>query len=229
MIINSACFKPQKAIDDCDFVLKDDKNNFLALYRKASAYKISNDDYSYESTLKECIRIQPHNQIVLAEYYTCRRQQIPRKKRRIRINSISSKIDDSLSYEELEEIRLSGSSLDLQNSNDIKDQCSYLLHSFQSIDSVTKELIERVVHISRIMIQAEQYYQQEHKTTILPFSYITFCFNILVQLTTLPQIDIALSMIDENSRKLLDDLLEYYSSIASIFNDVEKLNRLKNL
>jgi len=149
------------------------------------------------------------------------------------MNSISSRLDNNLSYEQLEQIRLEeifpSSAFDLQNSNDIKDQCWFILHSFQSIDLVTKPLIELVVNVSRMMIQAEQYYQQENITKILPFSYIKFCFNILIQLTTLPEIDRALSMLDENSRKLLEDLLEYYSSISSIFSDVEKLNRLKNL
>jgi len=149
------------------------------------------------------------------------------------MNSISSRLDNNLSYEQLEQIRLEeifpSSAFDLQNSNDIKDQCWFILHSFQLIDLVTKPLIELVVNVSRMMIQAEQYYQKEHITKILPFSYIKFCFNILIQLTTLPEIDRALSMLDENSRKLLEDLLEYYSSISSIFSDVEKLNRLKNL
>ncbi|CAF3832511.1 unnamed protein product, partial [Adineta steineri] len=49
----AACYlKPQKAINDCDFVLKQDKTNILALYYKASAYKLSHDNHSYELTLK---------------------------------------------------------------------------------------------------------------------------------------------------------------------------------
>jgi hypothetical protein len=76
------------------------------------------------------------------------------------------------------------------------------------------------------MIQAEQSYQQEHQSIRLSFSYIKYCFDILVQLTKFPHIDLVLLMLDENSRKLLDELLEYYSSI---YNDGEKLNRLKNL
>ncbi|CAF3746768.1 unnamed protein product [Rotaria sordida] len=230
-------FEPQKAIDDCDIVLKEDKNNFRALYRKASAYRMSRDYRLHELTLKECIKLQPHNQIVLAEYYTCRHQQIPREKRRIRTNPITSKLinENNLSYDELEQIRLdkiySNSSL---NSNNINDQCSFILHlpeknSLQSFDYATTKLIETIINISRIMIQAEQYYQQEHKSIILSFSYIKFCFHILVELTKLPQIDIALSMIDENYRTLLDDLLSYYSSISSMFNDIEQLNRLKKL
>ncbi|CAF3784793.1 unnamed protein product [Rotaria sordida] len=230
-------FEPQKAIDDCDIVLKEDKNNFRALYRKASAYRMSRDYRLHELTLKECIKLQPHNQIVLAEYYTCRHQQIPREKRRIRTNPITSKLinENNLSYDELEQIRLdkiySNSSL---NSNNINDQCSFILHlpeknSLQSFDYATTKLIETIINISRIMIQAEQYYQQEHKSIILSFSYIKFCFHILVELTKLPQIDIALSMIDENYRTLLDDLLSYYSSISSMFNDIEQLSRLKKL
>jgi hypothetical protein len=74
------------------------------------------------------------------------------------------------------------------------------------------------------MIQIEENYQQEHKLIILPFSYIEFCFKILNQLTILPEIDSILSMIDENYRILLDDLISYYSSR---FNDGEILNRLK--
>ena len=67
------------------------------------------------------------------------------------------------------------------------------------------------------MVYAEKRYQQEHKSSILSFSYITFCFNILIELTTLPRIESTLLMIDQNCRASLDDLLSYYSSISSIF------------
>jgi hypothetical protein len=204
-------------------ILKDDKNNYLALYYKACAYKISRDYRLYELTLKEYIKLQPNNQIVLAEYYTYRHEQIPRKKRRIRTKSIDENI---LSYEELEQIRLEqinrNSSFD---SNDIKDQCSFILH-LESFNSITIKLIENIINTSRLMIQAEENYQQEHQSIILPFSYIQFCFNILIQLTTHSQIDTILSMMDENYRILLDELILFYSSK---FDDVEKLNRLKKL
>jgi hypothetical protein len=204
-------------------ILKEDKNNLLALYYKASAYKISRDYRSYELILKEYIKLQPNNQIILTEYYTYKHEQIPRKKRRIRTKSID---ENNLSYEELEQIRLEKINENFSlDSNDIKDQCSFILH-LQSFDSVTTKLIECIINISRLMIQAEENYQEEHKSTILPFSYIEFCFNILVELTTFSQIDLVLSMIDENYRILLDELISYYSSK---FNDVEKLNRLKKL
>lgn len=224
-------------MSDCDTVLKEDKTNFDALYRKASAYKMSNDGYLHESTLKECMNIQPHNQIILAEYYKSRREPIPRKKRRIRINPVSSASinENRLSYEELEQIRsneiLPNSSLE---SNDIEQQCSFILHlpeshSFQSLDSSTSILIETMIDISQVMIQAEKQYQTENRSTILPFSYTKFCFDILIELSRLPDIDTALSMIDENHRNLLDELLSYYSSLSSARIDIEQLDRLKNL
>ncbi|CAF1504241.1 unnamed protein product, partial [Rotaria magnacalcarata] len=49
-------------------------NNFRVLYRKASAYKMSRYYRLHKLTLKECIKLQPHNQIVLAEYYACRQE-----------------------------------------------------------------------------------------------------------------------------------------------------------
>ncbi|CAF4401855.1 unnamed protein product, partial [Adineta steineri] len=180
---------------------KQDKTNILALYYKASAYKLSHDNHSYELTLKEYIKIEPHNQIVLAEYYTYRREQIPRKKRRIRINSISSKVnnEDQLTYEQIEQIRCEeifpNSSIDLENITDIKEQCSFILHSFQLITYPTKKNLEIIIHMCRIMLRAEDLYRKKNATEKVPFSYVRFCFDILVQLTEFSQIDIALLMI----------------------------------
>lgn len=210
-------------IGDCEMILKADEQNFLALYYKASAYKIARDYRAYELTLKECLKLQPNNQIVLAEYHTNRHEQIPRKKRRIRTKSID---ENNLTYEELEQIRLDeinpNSSLD---SKDIKEQCSFILH-LQSLDLITTTLIETIVNTSRIMIQTEENYQQEHQSSVLSFSYIKYCFDILIQLTTLPQIDSVLSMMEDNYRILLNELILYYSTR---FDDAEKLNRLKRL
>ncbi|UJR21886.1 hypothetical protein I4U23_024958 [Adineta vaga] len=223
-------YEPEKTINDCDKVLKEDQNNYLALYHKALAYKISRENYLYESTLKEYLKLQPNNQIVLSEYYTCRHEKIPRKKRRIRINSSSSKSDmeTCLSYEELERIRSEeicfNSSISFENTNDLKEQCSIILHSFDSINLTIKKSIEIIINIIQIMIQAEQTYTQEHQINDVTFSYIKYAYDILLQLTILPQIDVLLSMIDGNSRRLLDEELEYYSSM---FDDSETLNRLK--
>jgi hypothetical protein len=185
------------------------------------------NDRLYESTLKEYIKFQPNNQIILAEYYSSRHEQIPRKKRRIRNN------ENILSYEELEQIRLekifSNLSLD---SNDIKNQCLVILHLteiniFQLTDSTSiKKLIEIIINISQLMIQAEEKYQQHNKNINLNFSYIKHCFDTLVQLTKLEQIDVILPMIDDNYRLILNQLIDYYSKI---FKDVELLNPLKTL
>ena len=236
-ISNSLKFQPTKAIVDCEMVLKDDKSNFSSWYHKASAYKMLHNHHLYEITLRECIKLQPHNQIILSEYYSCRHENVPRKKRRIRMNLISSKSikETSLSYEELEYIRLNNIYLNSSiNSDNIKEQCSFILHLpeknlLQSLNCTTMHLVEVIIQISRIMIHAEQQYQQEHKSSVLPFSYIRFCFDILIELTKVPQLDHALSMIDENYRYLLDELLSYYWSMSSIFKDVEQLNCLKNL
>ncbi|CAF2074275.1 unnamed protein product [Rotaria magnacalcarata] len=230
-------FEPQKTIDDCDMVLKDDKDNFDALYRKAFAHKMSREYRSYESTLRECIRIQPTNQIVLTEYYNSQHEKIPRKKRRIRMNLIPSTSinSNSISYEELEQIRLATmfSNLSL-NSNDIKDQCSFILHApekifLESHDFSATNLIETIINLCRTMLRAEVHYQEAHKSIILPFSYTTFCFDILVELAKVPQVNVALCMIDEKYRTILDDLLSYYESLSTIYNDLEQLNSLKKL
>ncbi|CAF0937621.1 unnamed protein product [Adineta ricciae] len=224
-------YEAKKAIDDCDVVLKEDPTNTLALYRKALAYKISRDDQLYELTLKEYLKLQPNNQIVLTEYYSCRHEKIPRKKRRIRIHSSSSKSenDNNLSYEDLEQIReednLMNSPMDLEHICDLKQQCSAILHSFHSIDLTTKRSIEIVINIIRVMIQAEQTYRLEHQLNDVPYSYIKYAYDILLQLAALPHIDVVLPMIDDSIRIVLDEELEYYSSE---FDDSEKLNRLKS-
>jgi hypothetical protein len=76
------------------------------------------------------------------------------------------------------------------------------------------------------MIQAEEKYQQDNKNINLNFSYIKHCFDTLVQLTKLEQIDVILPMIDDNYRLILNQLIDYYSKI---FKDVELLNPLKTL
>jgi hypothetical protein len=78
------------------------------------------------------------------------------------------------------------------------------------------------------MIYAEARYKQTHELSASSsFSYITFSFNILIELTTLPRLDSALSMIDQQCRASLDDLLAYSSSVSTIINDLGKLERLR--
>lgn len=204
-------------------ILKDDEHHFLALYYKASALKTSSDYRAYELTLKECMKLQPNNQIILAEYYTYRHEQIPRKKRRIRTRSID---DNQLSYDELEQIRLGTINRNPSvDSSDIREQCSFILH-LRSFDILTTKLLEMIVSTSRVMIRTEEIYQEEHPSSELPFSYIKFCADILIQLTAHTQIDSVLSMMEEKYRIVLEELIGYYSTR---FDDVEELNRLKRL
>jgi hypothetical protein len=223
--------KPQKCLADCDVVLKEDPNNILALYCKASAYKLTNNDYSYELTLKECIKIQPNNPIILGEYYSSKHKQIPRKKRRIRMNLFDENI---LSYEELEQIRLkkieSELTLDLIYSNSIQNYCLFILHLseinfFQSFHLTSmKKFIEIFIHFNQLIIQLEENYQKNNQIINLNFSYINYCFQILIQLTNIQQIELILSMIDDNYRLLLDQLIDYYSTS---FDQLHVLKKLK--
>lgn len=151
----------------------------------------------------------------------------------------------NLSYEELEEIREKKlqrfvestryqftQQINNLKSHDIKGACSLILRLpekslLKIISGVTPKIIETIVLACHTMIYAEKRYQQEHKSSIVQFSYIKFSFNILTELTTIPRLDSTLAMIDENCRAMLDDLLTYYSSISSILNGVEKLDRLR--
>ena len=234
-----------------------DPENERALYRKACAYKMSDNKRLYELTLKNFIQLKPNNQTILAEYYSIRHEQIPRRLRRLRMNPInedssmsnqtSTNINEQnhLSYEELEQMRQQIKfpfsknmphqfiqQLDILKSNDTKNQCSLILRLptkglYEIVRSATPKLVETIVDACQIMVNAEKCYQQKHKSSILSFSYITFCFKILIELTTIPRLDSALSMINPNSRYSLDSLLSYYSSIPSVFNDVKKLERLR--
>lgn len=204
-------------------ILKIDQHDFLALYYKASALKIALDNHGYQLILKECVKIQPNNQIVLAEYYASRHEQIPRRKRRIRMKSLD---DMQLTYDELEQIRLENLDRNASiDSCDIREQCSLILHT-TSFDMLTKKFFELIINITRMMIRSEEIYRQEHPLDILPFSYIKYTWEIFIQLTTLPQIDSILSVIDDKYRILLNELIEYYSTK---FDDVDELNRLKRL
>ncbi|CAF3328850.1 unnamed protein product [Rotaria socialis] len=254
-------FESQKAIDDCDKALEIDPNNVRALYRKACAYKMSRNIHSYQLTLKELIKLQPNNQTILAEYYTSRHEQIPRRLRRLRTNPANATASKSstpsvievskplntieenyLSYDDLEKIRSQKSTINARHqfeqqlhslkANDLKSQCSLILRLptkglFKITGPATSKGVETIVNACRIMIDAEKLYQQANKSSILQFSYVKFCFNILIELATLPRLDSALLMMDPMHRASLDYLLAYFSSISSILTDVNKLDRLK--
>jgi hypothetical protein len=207
------------------------------------------NDKLYRSTLKDFLKLQPNNQTVLNEYYTSRHEQIPRQMRRLRTiptntttnnsTSISSSDiknsqstitieENNFSYEELEQIRTQKTlplstntpyqftqQLNALKPNDIKGQCSLILRLppkglFRIANTATTKLVEIIINTCRTMVYAEKHYQQEHKS-----------------LTTLPRIESSLSMMDPTCRSSLDDLLSYYSSIPSLFKDVNKLDRLR--
>jgi hypothetical protein len=153
--------------------------------------------------------------------------------------------ENNFSYEELEQIRTQKTlplstntpyqftqQLNALKPNDIKGQCSLILRLppkglFRIANTATTKLVEIIINTCRTMVYAEKHYQQEHKSLIPSFSYIQFCYNILIELTTLPRIESSLSMMDPTCRSSLDDLLSYYSSIPSLFKDVNKLDRLR--
>lgn len=154
-------------------------------------------------------------------------------------------VELALTYNELEEIRAKKTpqfspntryqftqQLDALKSHDIKAVCSFVLRLptkglFKIATNASVKLIEIIVLASRAMIDAEKHHQQENKSIILPYSYRTMAFNLLVELTTLPRLDLNLSMIDQHCRAVLDDLLTYFASISTILADVDKLERLR--
>lgn len=159
--------------------------------------------------------------------------------------SITIPEDHNFSYEELEEIRMKKTppfsvntkyqftqQLNTLKSSDIKAACSLILRLpakglFKIVSVASTKLIETLVKANRTMIYAEKRYQQEHTSSILPFSYVTFSFNLLCELTTLPRLESNISMIDQTSRAALDDILSYFSSISTILTGIEKLDRLR--
>jgi len=156
-----------------------------------------------------------------------------------------STIELPLTYNELEEIRAKKTpqftaatryqftqQLDALKSDDMKNVCSFILRLptkglFKVATNASVKLIEMIVLATRTMINAEKQFQQEHKSTILPFSYLKMSFDLLIELTTLPRLDSNLLMIDQHCRAVLDDLLTYAASISTILNDVSKLERLR--
>lgn len=204
-------------------ILKDDGEDFLALYYKACGLKMSLDSDEYELTMKECVRLQPNNQTILAEYYSYKRRQIPRKNRRIRKGSIDEIL---LSYDELEQIRSENMDQNASiNSDDIREQCSFILHS-KPLDMLTRKLLETLITVNRMFIRSEEKYQREHPSEILSFSYIKYMLNIWIELIAVDDVDSTVSMLDEQYRIGLDQLIDYYSKKNG---DVEELNRLKRL
>ncbi len=153
--------------------------------------------------------------------------------------------DNNLSYEELEQIRVKKAppftvntryqftqQINTLKPHDMKAACSLILRLpskglFSIVTGVTARILEAMIHACRVMVYAERHYRQEHKSSILPFSYVTFSYNLLTELTTVPRLDSALAMIDAHCRAALDDLLTYASSISTILPDVSKLERLR--
>lgn len=60
--------KPDLAIDDCSFVLQNDKANVKALFRRATANKMKNMNNLVADDLKLLLTIEPNNQIAIKEY-----------------------------------------------------------------------------------------------------------------------------------------------------------------
>lgn len=152
----------------------------------------------------------------------------------------------NLTYEELEQIRAQKASslvitarhqfeqqLNSLKPDDIKGQCSLIIRLpakglFKIIGSANPKVVEIIINVCRVMVNAEKFYQQQHKSSILQFSYVKFCFNLLIELTTLPRLDSALLMMDKIYQAALDDLISYFSSLSSILPNIEKLDRLKS-
>ena len=150
-----------------------------------------------------------------------------------------------LTFEQLEELRnkkalpLSTNTpyqftqqLNTLKADDTQGHCALVLRIppkglFKLASSASPKLVEILVNACQTMVHAEQRHQQEHKTSIFPFSYVRFCFNLMIELTALPRVESALSMIDPACRASLDDLLAYLSSISSTLNDTDKLSRLR--
>lgn len=219
------------------------------------------DDVSYLSALKELIKLQPNNQIILLEYYNNRRETIPRRMRRLREGKTTTttttttnqvkKIESSqkkplaLTYKELEEIRSKITIMfspklkhqftrqfDTLKTFDIQGQCSTLLRISSNnlsefASSATPKLIEMIIRVCRTMVDAERVFQEEEKNSIVPFSYIQYSYKLVVEMTKLSRIESTLSMIDEEHRDSLDQLIDYFRSISKAFADIEKLDRLK--
>lgn len=150
-----------------------------------------------------------------------------------------------LNYEDLEDIRMKkapplSSNLAYQfmkqfealKTDDLGGQCALFLRLtnqslFKFSSSASPKLVEMIVRVCQAMVHAERQHQKQNKTLIVPFSYIQYSFQLLTQLTTLQRIESALLMIDQYHRAALDDLLIYYNSLSSMFNDVQKLDRLR--
>jgi hypothetical protein len=163
----------------------------------------------------------------------------------VEIKNSQSNKENNLSYEELEQIRTKkflpfsvdtryqfSQQLTTLKSDDIKGACSLILRLpakglFKIVTNASVKLIETIVNACRTMIYAEARYKQTHDLSTSSFSYITFSFNILIELTTIPRLDSTLLMIDQPCRESLDDLLAYSSSVSTIINDVSKLERLR--
>ena len=244
---DTSLFQHQKAIADCDRILNDTDDRFNVLYCKARALKIARDSYAYESTLQQCLKLQPSNQILLAEYHSERREAIPRKKRRIRLPPTSpSKMIKTgstdihsktpLTFEELEQLREQISEdpvytlqaqLDLLKSDDIEGQCAFVLRlSEKNMDetfaAATEKLVTTIFDASRTMTKLERNYQEEHPSLTLPFSYTEFCFQIFTALQNLPNIEaMSLCIVDKHQTKR-NELKEYFSSSPALSNEMEQ-------
>lgn len=149
-----------------------------------------------------------------------------------------------LSYNDLEEIRGRSSpfssnvgyqfaiQLSSLKADDIRGQCSLMLRVptkalYKLANAASSKLVETMARAAQTMVSAEKRHVQGRKDLSLPFNYSLFCFQLLIQLTTLPRIESSVAMIDEPSRAALDDLLVHYASMPSVNEDVQKLDRLR--
>lgn len=150
----------------------------------------------------------------------------------------------NISYEGLETIRkktrkMSSNTgyqftnkLNSMKETDVEGQCQLflsvpnkMLYSFAH--NASPKIVEMILRVCNTMLAAERAFTEGNPSTPLPYSYTDFCFQLLIQLTTLPRLDSALGMIGEDYRATLNEILEFYSSISSLSNDIDKLKRLR--
>ena len=116
---------------------------------------------------------------------------------------------------------------------DIGGQCQLMLSVpnkmlYNFAHNASPKIVEMILRVCRTVTEAEKVFTGHNPSTPLPYSYTEFSFQLLVQLTTLPRLDSALGMIGPDYQLTLNEMLEYYSSISSLSDEIEKLQKLRH-
>ena len=163
-------------IEDCNRILFRHPNRIDALYLKARAYQMLGEENLFMEVMKQCLKIQPKNQILLDKYYSFAFRSMPRNKRRMRSSFLEhdqfhfDDHNDAFSVDHLNqpmierEIQGNISKFDPQAQGDFSAQIQSQINDHRNDPALTKMCLPSASSVYQSLSKPPDF-----KTTLNPF------------------------------------------------------------